>query len=62
LNRSDSSSALLQTRLDLRPWGTDRLLEKNAAFRRLCEESKREADDERVSTLAEVRRRLLGPE
>ena len=40
----------------------DRLLETNAAFRRVCEESKREADEGRVSTLAEVRRRLLEPE
>jgi hypothetical protein len=40
----------------------DPLLETNPAFRRLCEERKREADEGRVSTLAEVRRRLLGPE
>lgn len=40
----------------------DWLLENNAAFRRLAEESKREAEEGRVSTLAEVRRRLLGPE
>jgi hypothetical protein len=40
----------------------DRLLENNAAFRRLAEESKREADEGRVSTLAEVRRRLMGSE
>lgn len=40
----------------------DRLVETNPAFRRLCEESKREADEGRVVTLEEVRRRLLGPE
>ncbi len=40
----------------------DRLLENNAAFRRLAEERRREVDEGRVSTLAEVRRRLLGPE
>jgi hypothetical protein len=40
----------------------DRLLENNAAFRRLAEESRRQVDEGRVSTLAEVRRRLLGPE
>jgi hypothetical protein len=40
----------------------DRLLETNEAFRRLAEERRREADEGRVSTLAEVRRRLLGPE
>jgi hypothetical protein len=40
----------------------DRLLENNAAFHRLAEERRREADEGRVSTLAEVRRRLLGPE
>jgi hypothetical protein len=47
---------------DDEPGFIDRLLEDNAAFRRLCEERKREADEGRVSTLAEVRRRLLGPE
>jgi hypothetical protein len=40
----------------------DRLLETNEAFRRLAEERRREVDEGRVSTLAEVRRRLLGPE
>jgi hypothetical protein len=40
----------------------DRLLETNAAFRRLCEERKREVDEGRVVPLAEARRRLLGPE
>ena len=40
----------------------DRLLENNAAFRRLAEERRREVDEGGVSTLAEVRRRLLGPE
>ena len=36
----------------------DRLLEQDEAFRRLAEERRREADEGRVSTLAEVRRRL----
>jgi hypothetical protein len=36
----------------------DRLLEQDAAFRRLAEERRREADEGRVSTLAEVRWRL----
>ena len=40
----------------------DRLLETNEAFRRLAEERRREVDEGRVSTLAEVRQRLLGPE
>jgi hypothetical protein len=40
----------------------DRLLENDAAFRRLAEERKREAGEGRGVTLAEVRRRLLGPE
>jgi hypothetical protein len=40
----------------------DRLLENNAAFRRLAEESRREVDEARVVPLAEVRRRLLGEE
>ncbi len=40
----------------------DRLLENNAAFRRLAEESRRQVDEGRVSTLADVRRRLLGEE
>jgi hypothetical protein len=34
----------------------DRLLENNAAFRRLCEERKREVDEGRVVPLADVRR------
>lgn len=37
-----------------------RLIENNAAFRRLCEESKRQVAEGRVSSLADVRRRLLG--
>jgi hypothetical protein len=36
----------------------DRLLEENESFRRLAEESRREADEGRVSTLADVRKRL----
>jgi hypothetical protein len=36
----------------------DRLLEENESFRRLAEESRQEADDGRVSTLADVRKRL----
>ncbi len=40
----------------------DRLLENNAASRRLAEERRREVDEGRVVSLAEVRRRLLGPE
>ncbi|HZW29211.1 MAG TPA: hypothetical protein VFF52_00790 [Isosphaeraceae bacterium] len=36
----------------------DRLLEQDQAFRRLAEERRREADEGRVSTLADVRRRL----
>jgi hypothetical protein len=36
----------------------DRLLEQDEAFRRLAEERRREADEGRVSTLADVRRRL----
>ena len=36
----------------------DHLLEENEAFRRLAEESRREADEGRVSTLTEVRKRL----
>ena len=40
----------------------DRLLQTNEAFRRLAEERKRKADEKRVVPLAEVRRRLLGPE
>jgi hypothetical protein len=40
----------------------DRLLETNGAFRGLAEESRRQADEGRVSTLAEVRHRLLVPD
>src|SRR5262249_29893681 len=40
----------------------DRFLETNEAFRRLAEESRRQVDEGRVSTLAVVRRRLLGLE
>jgi hypothetical protein len=36
----------------------DRLLEENEAFRRLAEDRRREADEGRVSSLADVRRRL----
>jgi hypothetical protein len=36
----------------------DRLLEHDEAFRRLAEQRRREADEGRVSTLADVRRRL----
>src|SRR5262249_4088843 len=36
----------------------DRLLEQDEAFRRLAEERRREADEGRVSALADVRRRL----
>jgi Antitoxin Phd_YefM, type II toxin-antitoxin system len=36
----------------------DRLLEENESFRGVAEESRREADQGRVSTLAEVRKRL----
>jgi hypothetical protein len=36
----------------------DRLLEQNKSFRRLAEESRRAADEGRVSTLADVRKRL----
>jgi hypothetical protein len=47
---------------DYDPDFIDRLLETNEAFRRLAEESRRQVDEGRVLTLAEVRRRLLGPE
>jgi hypothetical protein len=36
----------------------DRLPEQDEAFRRLAEQRRREADEGRVSTLADVRRRL----
>jgi hypothetical protein len=36
----------------------DRLLEENEAFRRLAEDRRHEADEGRVSPLADVRRRL----
>jgi antitoxin (DNA-binding transcriptional repressor) of toxin-antitoxin stability system len=40
----------------------DRLLEQNEAFRHLAEDRRREADEGRVSTLEDVRRRLgVGP-
>ncbi len=39
----------------------DRLLETKEDFRRVCEASKRGADEGRIVRLAEVRR-LLGPE
>jgi hypothetical protein len=44
------------------PGFIDRRLKTNEAFRRLAEESRRQVDEGRASTLAEVRRRLLGTE
>ncbi len=54
------SFELLPIRLDDDPDFIDRLLEENEEFRLLMEARKREADAGHVSSLEEVRARLLG--
>lgn len=49
---------LNKTKTNDDPEFIDRLLEQDEAFRRLAEERRREADEGRVSTLADVRQRL----